>query len=50
MGEYAKTPVALWAVRLGEPNPPPGESPREWILVTTVPVLQVTEAQVRADL
>jgi Transposase DNA-binding len=48
-GEYAKAPLPLWAVRIWEPNTPPGEDPLEWILLTNVPVANGTEAQVRAD-
>jgi hypothetical protein len=48
-GEYAKTPLDLWAVRVWEPNTPAGEEPLEWILLTNVPVGQEADAQERVD-
>jgi hypothetical protein len=48
-GEYAKTPLALWAVRVWEPNTPAGEEPLEWILLTNVAVDQEADAQQRVD-
>lgn len=44
-GEYPNEPLALWAVRVWEPNPPEGEDPLEWILLTNVAV--TTPAQAR---
>jgi len=49
LGEYAKAPLSLWAVRIWEPNTPSGEDPLEWILLTNVSVTKGTEAQERAD-
>jgi hypothetical protein len=49
LGEYAKVPLSLWVVRIWEPNPPPGEDPLEWILLTNAAVETVADAQVRAD-
>jgi Transposase DNA-binding len=49
LGEYAKTPLPLWAVRIWEPITPPGEDPLEWILLTNVAVENETDAEVRAD-
>ncbi len=37
-GEYRKEPLALWAVRVWEPAPPPGEGPLEWVLLTDQPL------------
>lgn len=48
-GEYAKTPLKLWAVRVWEPNTPANEEPLEWILLTNVPVHQEADAQQRVD-
>jgi len=48
-GEYAKTPLALWAVRVWEPNTPADEEPLEWILLTNMPVEQEDDAQQRVD-
>ena len=31
-------PVTVNAVLVREPNPPPGETPVEWVLVTTLPI------------
>ena len=49
VGEYAKKPLPLWAVRLWEANPPAGEEPLEWILLTNVLVAQQSDAEARAD-
>jgi hypothetical protein len=49
LGEYAKKPLLLWAVRVWEPNPPQGEDPLEWMLLTNVPVTNVAAAQVCVD-
>jgi hypothetical protein len=48
-GDYAKTPLALDAVRVWEPNTPADEAPLEWILLTNVPVERIGEAQERID-
>ncbi|HEY6406961.1 MAG TPA: IS4 family transposase [Ktedonobacteraceae bacterium] len=39
-----KTELSLWVVRVWEPLPPAGVEPLEWILLTSVPVLTVTDA------
>ena len=44
-GEYAKKPLSLWAVRLWEANPPAGEEPLEWILLTNVLVASRANAE-----
>lgn len=46
-GEYPNQPLAMWAVRVWEPNPPKGEEALEWILLTNVPVTIVEEARER---
>jgi hypothetical protein len=48
-GDYAKEPLRLWVVRVWERKPPKGEDPLEWILLTNVPVTDVTAAGARAD-
>lgn len=48
-GEYPKKPLALWAVRVWEPNTPAGEQPLEWILLTNVAVEQPADAQTRVE-
>lgn len=47
LGEYAKVPLRLWAVRAWEANPPAGEEPMEWILLTNVPTATAAEAETR---
>ncbi len=49
LGQYAKTPLSLWAVRVWEANTPAGEEPLEWILLTNVPVHHLEQAQERID-
>lgn len=46
-GEYAKEPLDLWAVRVWEPQPPPGEELLEWMLLTNVAVDREADAQER---
>lgn len=48
-GQYARTPLAVWAVRVWEPNTPAGEEPLEWILLSNVPVEQDAQAHERVD-
>jgi Transposase DNA-binding len=48
-GEYVKEPLDLWAVRVWEPNTPPGEELLEWILLTNVPVDREADAQERVE-
>ena len=43
-GDYAPKPLALWAVRVWEPNTPANEEPLEWILLTNCPVLTLQDA------
>jgi hypothetical protein len=42
-----KEPLSLWAVRVWEEDPPAGEEPLEWILLTSVPT-QTLEQGCRA--
>lgn len=48
-GEYEEKPLAMWAVRVWEPNPPEGEDAVEWILLTNVAVHHTTDAFVRIE-
>jgi hypothetical protein len=48
-GEYANAPLAIWVVRVWEPNTPAGEEPLEWILLSNVAVEHVADAQQRID-
>lgn len=43
-GEYEKRPLELWVLRVSEIDPPAGVQPLEWMLLTNVPVQNVTEA------
>lgn len=43
-GEYEKKPIVAWAVRVWEPQPPPGQKPLEWFLLTLDAVTTVDEA------
>lgn len=43
-GEHGNEPFALWIVRVWEPNPPAGEDPLEWFLLTNHPVQTPEEA------
>jgi hypothetical protein len=40
----SKTEVKAWVIRVWEPEPPDGAEALEWILVTTVPVLNEEDA------
>jgi hypothetical protein len=46
-GEYPDEPLPMWAVRIWEPEAPPGVDPLEWILLTNVPVHNAADARVR---
>ena len=48
-GDYVDEPLHLWAVRVWEPNPPKGEEPLEWILLTNYPVTTLKDACERID-
>lgn len=44
-----KDPLILWAVRVWEPEPPKGEKPLEWILLTSVEVCTSEQAWERVE-
>ncbi len=49
-GEYRNAPLAVWAVRVWELDPPEGvNEPLEWILLTNVPVATFEDATERLD-
>ena len=43
-GNYDDLPLPVWAVRVWEPDPPPGEKGLEWILLTNEPVTSFADA------
>ncbi len=43
-GEHGEDPLPLWVVRVWESNPPKGEAPLEWFLLTNEPVENRTDA------
>jgi Transposase DNA-binding/Transposase Tn5 dimerisation domain len=49
LGDYQQKPLTMWVVRVWEPNPPAGEEPLEWLLLTNVPVLVLEDALARID-
>jgi Transposase DNA-binding len=49
LGEYANEPLEMWAVRVWEPNPPAGEEPLEWILLTNCAVESFADACERIE-
>ena len=48
-GEHGREALAMWVVRVWEPDPPAGQEALEWILLTNVPVTKREEAQERVD-
>jgi hypothetical protein len=44
-GHHGNEPLAVWAVRVWEPNPPKGQKPLEWFLLTNEPLASFTDAQ-----
>lgn len=48
-GDYVARPLDVWVIRVWEPNPPAGEDPLEWILLTNVPVACDAHAQERVS-
>jgi hypothetical protein len=42
-GEHGQEPLALWVVSVVEIDPPAGQEPLEWVLLTNVPVDTVAE-------
>jgi hypothetical protein len=49
LGEYANEPLEVWAVRVWEPNPPAGEEPLEWILLTNCVIENFADACERIE-
>lgn len=43
-GNHGDEPVRVWVVRVWEANPPPGEKPLEWLLITNHPVATAKDA------
>jgi hypothetical protein len=41
---YGPDPLSLWAIRVWEEEPPAGEEPLEWLLLTSVPTTTLSEA------
>lgn len=41
--------LSVWAVHVGEPAPPPGDAPIEWMLLTSEPVQTVDDATAVVD-
>ena len=39
-----QTEICAWIVRVWEPQPPEGQEPLEWILLTTLPITCINEA------
>lgn len=48
-GNYTPEPLSLWVVHVVEINPPAGQEPLEWILLTNVPAETFAQAQERVD-
>jgi hypothetical protein len=48
-GEHGNEPLAMWAVHVREVNPPRGQEPLEWILLTNVRTGTLAEACERID-
>jgi len=47
-GEHGRAPLAVWALRLWEPQAPAGAKPLEWLLLTNAAVAAAGDAQERA--
>ncbi|HLZ62707.1 MAG TPA: IS4 family transposase, partial [Ktedonosporobacter sp.] len=41
---YGTDPLPLWAIRVWEEQPPAGEEPLEWLLLTSVPTSSIEDA------
>jgi hypothetical protein len=48
-GYSRRQPLAVWALRVWEPEPPPGVKPIEWFLLSNVAVASVADAWERVD-
>lgn len=44
-GHHGNEPLAVWAVRVWESNPPKGQKPLEWFLLTNEPLTSFADAQ-----
>ena len=45
----AHGPLKVWLVRAWEPDPPPDVEPVEWVLLSSLPVENLADAQTRVD-
>jgi hypothetical protein len=45
----AQGPLPVWLVRAWEPDPPPGVAAVEWVLLSSLPVTNLSDAQQRVD-
>jgi hypothetical protein len=43
-GDHSRKPLPIWIVRVSEPNPPAGEEPLEWLLLTNEPITTLEDA------
>ncbi|MGH9541523.1 MAG: IS4 family transposase [Terriglobales bacterium] len=48
-GEHADAPLNCWVVHVREVDPPPGQNPLEWVLLTNVPADTLEQAAERVD-
>jgi hypothetical protein len=48
-GALEKQAVKAWVVRVWEPEPPEGQEPLEWVLITSVPVESTAQAWLCVD-
>lgn len=48
-GEHSDRPRAAWVVHVREVDPPPGQTPLDWVLLSNVPVTKAQEAWERVD-
>jgi hypothetical protein len=44
-GDYTQQSLKMWVIRVWEKETPQGEEPLEWILLTNVPVREITDAR-----
>jgi Transposase DNA-binding/Transposase DDE domain len=49
LGEYTERSLDVWVVRVWEAEPPAGEEPLEWLLLTNVPIQASCDAEERID-
>jgi hypothetical protein len=48
-GEHGREPLSAWVIHVKELEPPKGQAPLEWILLTNKPATTRTEAEERVD-